>query len=395
MTLPSRNRPEPSITLARIAPILLPVVVFGASSAWWGCSATSDTKVFEEPTGQSTTSTTTGGGGGAGGTAAGTGGDDIMFDAGTSDAPINDSGACAAEVAQAELIPLDIIVLLDKSGSMSTNDKWGGVTNALKTFVNDPASAGIGVGLLYFPVDNGDGACNFLDYDEPVVPVAELPGNAPALVSSIDSEMPSGGTPTYGALKGTLFNATAHQAANLTHKVIVVFVSDGDPNGCYENSEDTIPVISDLASSALNYNGVQTYVIAIQGSIVANLNQIAAAGGTTQAYDVTANVAEFSQKMAEIRAAALSCEFVIPEPPAAQELDPEKINVSYTPGGQGSPQTLPQATNFADCGAGPGWYYDNNTDPTKILLCPASCTTVQADSAAEIGVLFGCKTEVN
>jgi von Willebrand factor type A domain len=393
MTHPSRIKAGPSIRLTRAVPLLFPIALVGASSAWWGCSATDDTQVFNETTGTTTTTTGSGGGGGAGGSPAGTGGD-VMFDAGQMDAPINDAGACVATEAQAELIPLDMIILLDRSGSMSLGGKWDGSTDALKTFVNDPASAGINVGIVYYPIDSAAESCDFTLYDDLVVPVGELPGNAPALVASIDAEDPNGAdTPTYGALKGALFNATAYQDANPTHKVIVVFASDGDPNGC--GAQDAIPEIAALASSAVNYNGVQTYVIAIQGATLANLNQIALAGGTMQAYDVTANVAQFSQKMAEIRAAALSCEFIIPDPPEAQELDPEKINVSYTPGGQGSPQTLPQATNLADCGAGAGWYYDNNTDPTKILLCPASCTTVQADSAAAIGVLFGCKTEVN
>ena len=395
MTHPSRIKAQPSIKLARVVPLLLPIALFGASSAWGGCSATIDTQVFNEPTGNDPTPT---GGGGEGGaqTTTGSGGAPIEFDAGAGDGALDDGGACAAEVAQAELIPLDMIILLDRSGSMS-GTKWDGSTNALKTFVNDPASAGINVGIVYYPLDNPpDGnTCNYLHYEELAVPVAELPGNAPALVTSIDGEDPNGGdTPTYGGLKGALFNATAHQEANPTHKVIVVFASDGDPNNCPGN-ENEIPIIAGLAASAVNYNGVQTYVIAIQGATLANLNQIAVAGGTMQAYDVTANVAQFSQKMAEIRAAALSCEFIIPEAPPTQEFDPEKVNVAYTPGGQGTAQTLPQATNFADCGAGPGWYYDNNDDPSKILLCPGSCTTVQADSAAQIGVLFGCKTEVN
>lgn len=392
MTHPSRIKAVPATRLTRAVPILLPIALVSASSAWWGCSAATDTQVFEETT-ATTTATTTTGVGGAGGSMTGTGGD-VMFDAGTMDAPINDAGACVASEAQAQLIPLDMIILLDRSGSM-VGQKWDGSTNALKTFVNDPASSGINVGIVYYPIDNAAESCDYLLYSDLAVPVAELPGNAPALVASIDAEDPNGSdTPTYGALKGALFNATGYQEANPTHKVIVVFASDGDPNGCPDN-QDNISEIAGLASSALNYNGVQTYVIAIQGATVGALNQIAAAGGTMQAYDVTANVAQFSQKMAEIRAAALSCEFVIPPPPAAQELDPEKINVSYTPGGQGMPQTLPQAQNLADCGAGAGWYYDNNMEPTKILLCPGSCTTVQADSAAAIGVLFGCKTEVN
>ena len=372
-------------------PALISLAIACTAAGWWGCSATTNDKVFAETTGTGTTTTTGNGGSGQGGsgTTSGEGGD-ITIDAGDPDATLDDGGACAATSAEAELIPLDMVILLDKSGSMS-GSKWTGVTNALKTFILDPASAGIGVGLVYFPVDLAND-CNFLDYQNLAVPLGELPGNAQPLIDSINVTSPNGGTPTYGALKGALFATTAYQDANPTHKVILVLATDGDPTSCAETS---IPPIAALAQSALNYNGVQTYVIAVQGSTLANLNQIAVAGGTSQAYDVTQNVAQFSQKMAEIRAAALSCEFTMPPPPDNEQLDPAKVNVSYTPGGQGNAQTLPHADNLGDCGGQAGWYYDNNADPTKIKLCPASCATVQADSQAAISVLFGCKTEIN
>jgi hypothetical protein len=186
--------------------------------------------------------------------------------------------------------------------------------------------------------------------------------------------------------------ATAYQEAHPTHKVILVLATDGDPNGCANNEIDAI---ADFAKSARNYNGVLTYVIGVNGSIISNLDKIAAAGGTTAAYDVTQDINLFATKMAEIRSAALGCEFEIPPPPNNQQLDPDKVNFSYTPNGTGMPKVLLRADNLVDCNGKPGWYYDSNLAPSKIILCPASCSTVQADNNAKVSVLFGCKSQIN
>jgi Mg-chelatase subunit ChlD len=328
--------------------------------------------------------------GGAGGTASSMGGG---FNTVNTVATVGNvgGGACVAQSVETEQVPLDIIVLLDESGSM-TGTKWDTATNALKTFVNDPLSAGISVGIEFFPTEVGDD-CDVQSYQQLDVQVAELPGNAAALTAAIDLEDPQGGTPTWAALKGVLGAATARQDLFPDRKVIVVFASDGDPSSCGPNTG--IPEISMLASSARNYNGVQTYVIAMQGATIANLNAIAVAGGTGAAYDVSGNVTLFTQKMQEIRSKALSCEFPIPEPPMGEMLDPNKVNVQYTPMGMGMPTDIPRADNLQDCGSTAGWYYDSPQDPTKITLCPASCTTIQADSLAKVDVAFGCGTIPN
>jgi hypothetical protein len=65
--------------------------------------------------------------------------------------------ACAAHVSTAEPIPLDMYIMLDSSASMldptsATVTKWDAVKTALTSFLNDTASAGLGVGLQYFPL---------------------------------------------------------------------------------------------------------------------------------------------------------------------------------------------------------------------------------------------------
>ena len=86
--------------------------------------------------------------GGGTGTSDGTGGTDGV---GLPD-------ACAADVTTAKPIPLDIYMMLDTSSSMldatsATISKWDAVKSALEAFLQDDASAGLGVGLQYFPLE--------------------------------------------------------------------------------------------------------------------------------------------------------------------------------------------------------------------------------------------------
>jgi hypothetical protein len=95
-------------------------------------------------------------------------------------APLGDA-ACAAQTQRAERLPLDMYVMLDSSGSMteltsSGQTKWDAIRAALTAFLRDPSSAGIGVGLQYFPLTRAgvpaecaattdcgaSGPCNFI-----------------------------------------------------------------------------------------------------------------------------------------------------------------------------------------------------------------------------------------
>jgi hypothetical protein len=359
------------------------------AAAWWGCSANPPDSQTGGSSGSPTTTTqTTTGKAGTGGTG-GIGGD---FDGG---AGVGGAPACTSISAVAERVPLDMVFLIDRSESMA-GMKWTGTTTALTEFFNDPASIKIGAGLVYFPHDFPNDIdkkfCAPETYQVLDVPIDVLPANTFSLTNSFPAEATGySGTPTYGALKGALQVATAYQDSHPNHKVIVVLATDGEPWGCPETAIDPIAA---LAKSARNYNGVLTYVIGVSGSIIANLNKIAAAGGTKTAYDITNDITQFSAKMKEIREEALGCQFEIPPPPNGKELDPEEVNFSYTPEGMGAPKLLLHADDILACKDKPGWYYDNPFTPTKIILCPASCATVQADLKAEVNVLFGCKTQI-
>jgi hypothetical protein len=96
------------------------------------------------------------GGGGAGGSG---GGSFVLpdaaagMDAGSEAAP--SSQTCAEEAHRAEIVPLDLMILVDSSASMGdaagAGSKWEAAQSALSAFVRDPRSSGLGVGLQFYP----------------------------------------------------------------------------------------------------------------------------------------------------------------------------------------------------------------------------------------------------
>ena len=70
---------------------------------------------------------------------------------------------CAETNEQAEQVPVDLLLLVDSSGSMAeasgASTKWTLATEALRAFVKDPRSTGLGVGLGFFPKLPPDKTC--------------------------------------------------------------------------------------------------------------------------------------------------------------------------------------------------------------------------------------------
>jgi hypothetical protein len=319
--------------------------------------------------------------------------------------------ACATGMAKADLTPVNMFIQFDRSGSMLDDDKWAQAAEALNAFFADPATQGLKVALRFFPHDSpvagctggNNGACDIDSCATPLVGLGELLGTmAPAdmqeslLIQAVNSATPdrgggnqSGGTPIYPALAGALNWAAANQIALPNERTVVVLVTDGEPNGCDTN----IGNIARLSSAALANNGIPTYAIGIAGASEDQMNEIAQAGGTQEAF-FAGNTMTAQQDLVNalnaIRGTVLSCAFPLPQ---GSNVDPNKVNIRFTPSA-GVEQGLAQAMNAAACSTAGGWYYDNPTAPTQITLCPATCDVVQADSAGRLDVVLGCATMV-
>ncbi|MBI2394887.1 MAG: hypothetical protein HYV09_35285 [Deltaproteobacteria bacterium] len=91
-------------------------------------------------------------------------------------------------------------------------------------------------------------------------------------------------------------------------------------------------------------------------------------------------------------AAKLPCTFTLPKPESG-EIDPTKVNVVFT-SGSGAKDTLVYVGNKDACTAAGGWYYDDPAKPTAVNLCPSTCTTVSGDKAGKVDVALGCATRI-
>jgi len=324
---------------------------------------------------------------------------------------------CDAQVREGQRVPIDMYFLVDSSGSMndsvSGGTKWDVVSGALIGFLKDPRSADTGVGIGYFPVESSScskgqkgcfcipiinlciategGACNVSDYSTPAVQLA-LPAQTGAVISDIQAHEIGGGTPTRPALEGALQYLAGWASQHPQRKPILVLATDGEPVGCDANAPRDA---ADVAARALaGPNAIRTFVIGVGSSLV-SLNLVSQAGGTDHAFlvDTGGDVAkEFADALDQIRGAATSCDFSIPDAKSgAEPIDPTKVNVSYIPNGSSSPKHVPQ-TFMGDpqnCHDDGGWYYDDPRSPKTIKLCEATCRSL---STGSIQVEFGCDT---
>lgn len=313
--------------------------------------------------------------------------------------------ACATGMAEASLRHVNMFIQFDRSRSMTEDDKWTQAAAALNGFFADPASAGLRIALRFFPHDEpaegctgGDeGVCDVMACSRPLVPLAEVvAARAPTdrqealLVQAVRSSAPSSndgqsdGTPLYPALAGALQWASSQRAAVPDEETAVVLVTDGEPNGC----EEGIATIAQLAADAYTKDGVRTYAIGIAGASEAQMNRIARAGGTKQAFfagDTSTAQRDLLRALDAIRGTVLSC--VVPLP-RGHDVDTERVNVTFTPS-SGATEFLRRSTDAAGC-RDHDWYYNGNP-PTQIMLCPTTCERVQADAAGRLGIVLGCQ----
>ncbi len=312
---------------------------------------------------------------------------------------------CASSTSSATLIPLDMYIMMDQSKSMNeatgtpNTDKWQAISQAVSAFVNDPKSAGIGVGIQYFGLKGSGGgggfggggkdSCNAADYAKPEVAIAALPGNAAAIIASVGKHGPTTSTPTSPALQGAIDYAKTYAASHPGHTVVAVLATDGEPTEC---SPTDIPSIANIAAAGASGNPkVLTFVIGV-GSSLSSLNAIAAGGGSKAAFVVDQGgnvVQQFEAALKAIQGQAIGCAYAIPQPTGGQTLDLNKLNVQTTIGGVKTILTYDATAADCDLVAG-GWYFDDPAAPTKIELCPATCSAVMAKADAAVDVVLGC-----
>jgi hypothetical protein len=311
------------------------------------------------------------------------------------------SDECAGDTYAVSARPLDMLILLDQSGSMKEDeDRWTPVTQAIEQFVRTPTLANTSVGIQYFPLGSDDDEkCELVRYATPDVGIGALPGNATAIVSSIAEHWFSqedccdtpehSGTPTRPAVSGSAQYLARWLESNPTHAGVLLLATDGEPSGVCDDNE-----VEDVAAAiAAATPSIKTYVIGIGENDA--LDELAAAGGTgEQALIVDGSGAQTEQQLlaalARIRSAALPCDF-----PLQHVEDPRAVNVEWSSVSQPQRTTLRNVASAPDCAkTTSGWFYDDVDQPTRVNLCPDLCKTLGSDPSAMVRIVQGCKTVV-
>ncbi len=343
---------------------------------------------------------------------------DVVTETPMACSPGADDSGCVGVSFEGESIPLDIYVMFDLSCSMSCSVEHSGccrnsrnpdpledwriqpVREAMKEFLRDPMSAGIGVGLGFFGDhdldDNEDpDVCSVEAHTDAAVDIKALPGATEQLIEKLDAGEPQGGTPTHLAINGACSYVQGWKEQHPAHKVVVLLVTDGIPE--YSCDADIHKARAAAEHCYQEGDGFQTYVLGVvanNNNSLEKLHEIAEAGGTEQAYltdsdDVAGSVLE---ALNAIRAdAVIPCDLQIPSPPDGETLDTSKVNLGVCDSA-GEVVVTPYVESAQNCGDSPGWYYNDPNSPEAIHLCNVTCDTVNVPGSS-LFFSVGCDTQ--
>jgi hypothetical protein len=326
------------------------------------------------------------------------------LDAGTHDA---DRLACETRRIQQQPQPLGIYVMMDKSNAMVA--PWLEVSHDLEAFISQLNTlSAVSMGIQFYPLSppiiSPGAMCDPTQYATPETAIDLLPDNQLALIASITNHSPNAispwvtptESPTDAALQGAILGArswvNAHDAEH--PKAVVLLVTTGVPSSaaspvCQPAVANVEAVAKDGVSSPTGEPSVPTYVLAV-GSASDDLNAIAAAGGTNEAF-LKSSGGTVLDVLLHIRDVALPCDVDV----SASELSGDRINVELDAPGVPSKRygRVGALSECAQVAPGSGaWYIDGAGSSAKLRLCPTTCEEARAVPAATLDVIFGCLT---
>jgi hypothetical protein len=359
------------------------------------------------------TGTDSGGGGGLTGPGSGSGG--------------NSDCAAVGSEADVGVLPADVILVIDNSGSMT--DEASAVQASMNTFVTEITNANIDVHVILISADSGSqqgvcvpaplgsGSCpndenlaagfmhvvdevgssnglskvtsNYMNYSSFLRPAATK------TIGIISDDNASGGSAAAAAFRTAMVDLDPTFQDFTFHGIVAPY--DYDDTACF-----VCGVSMDCETQCDACCGVDPIVGAgclsfseEEGTVYKDLADDTAPAG------VIGNLCELEflpvfQQMATavIGGAQVSCLYDIPDPPAGQTLDYATVNVEYLETPSSTPEIFFNVPGLGDCASDDEWYYDDPSTPSQILLCPDTCTRVQSAADGKINVTFGCATAI-
>ncbi len=315
--------------------------------------------------------------------------------------------SCAATVATPQKSKVDIIFVIDNSGSMT------GEMNQIKTNVNSFAQKIGSVGLDYHVIflvrkassstQSGNVICV-----PPPLGGANCTDNLPTF-AHINQDVQSKNS--LSLILSTYDSSSAALAWNKHLRVDAtkVFVEVTDDESSMQSSAFDTALLAKAPAGMFGTAEARKYIFhsiiskpfaekapttarcgTSDGTSVQYQNLSLLTGGLMDEVCKT-DYSTVLDNMAKNIVDKLGCELGYP---TAEAADPSKLVVQYTAQGA-APQKLTQVTDASKCGTvQDGWHYDDNAKPTKIILCSSMCTTANSSAGSKIEALVGCKAPV-
>ena len=312
------------------------------------------------------------------------------------DNTLDPDAACVTSTSRAQRIPLDMYFMLDTSMSMQTDKKLDALKAGLTGFLAAPSSSDLGVAGQHFPIGGVAASCESSVYGAPASGWEILAGQPGShLAVFINGLTPDGLTPSVPALRGAVDACIARRDDQELHRsCAVVFVSDGQPEGNCEPTAQAAQIpLRNIAGEA-SANGILVFAVMFPNGDPYSqqiMRDIAIWGGTETVYKITDNemASSFREAVEKAKGTALGCEYEMPQAEHGEVIEPNLVRVVHT-NGSGTVYVIPRMMNQGECAGETGWYYDDNDLPTKLIMCPSTCTQMLLDNNGEVVLSYGC-----
>ena len=337
---------------------------------------------------EGTTSSIGGGGDGGGGGNDGTTWDHNM-PVGDGYVPTGDS-ACATATAEATLTkqPSDIVFILDNSGSMSLEASW--VQQNMNGFSQQIAASGVDFHVIVVSSYPGDGYGICIDPPLGAGGCPTTDSNPPTFLH-VDQQVASTNglslcLSTYPKWKSALrSDAVKH----------IVIVTDDNSSLAAASFDSQLQALDPPTFTGYKFHGIFCFTkcatAAKAGTVYTTLVQ--QTGGVSGDLCLQDFKPVFDKlATAVVTGSKISCDIDMPTAPSGKKINLQQVTVEVSDSGAAA-QKIPHVTDSSQCGSG-GWYYDDNTTPTTIILCPDTCTWAQGLTAAKLTVGLGCLSEI-